>query len=40
VSRQYTGHPYPVRDRRRVTALIAVDGWHGWGALKDSGQPG
>jgi hypothetical protein len=19
---------------------IAVDGWHGWGALKDSGQPG
>jgi len=40
VSRHYTGGPYPVRDRRRVTALIAIDGWHGWGALRDAGQEG
>ena len=40
IARQYTGNPYPQRDRRRVSALITVDGWHGWGALKDSSQPG
>jgi PPOX class probable F420-dependent enzyme len=40
VARQYTGKPYPRRDRGRISAWIAVDGWHGWGALKDSGQPG
>ena len=34
------GTPYPRRDRRRISAWIAVDGWHGWGALKDSSQPG
>jgi hypothetical protein len=27
-------------DDGRVTALIAVDGWHGWGAHKDSSQVG
>jgi len=36
IARQYTGKPYPVRDRRRISAWIAVDGWHGWGALRDS----
>ena len=40
VAIQYTGKPYPGRDRGRISAWIAVDGWHGWGALKDSGQPG
>lgn len=40
LSRQYTGNPYPRRDRRRVSAWIVVDAWHGWGALKDSSQPG
>jgi hypothetical protein len=40
LSRHYTGNPYPRRDRARVTALIAVDGWHGWGAHKDSSQVG
>jgi PPOX class probable F420-dependent enzyme len=35
---QYTGKPYPVRDRRRISAWIAVDGWHGWGALQDGRQ--
>jgi hypothetical protein len=40
IARQYTGSPYPRRDRRRVSALIAIDRWHGWGALKDSSQLG
>lgn len=40
VSQQYMKRPYPQRDRRRISAWIAVDRWHGWGALKDSGQPG
>ena len=30
------GQPYPQRDCGRVSAWIAVDSWHGWGALKDS----
>ena len=40
VAMHYTGKPYPRRDRGRISAWIAVDGWHGWGALKDSSQPG
>lgn len=40
LSRHYTGKPYPRRDRSRVSAWIAVDGWHGWGELKDSSQAG
>ena len=41
LARHYTGHPYPQRDRGRISAWIAVEGWHGWGALKDnSNQPG
>jgi PPOX class probable F420-dependent enzyme len=40
VARQYIDKPYPNRDRRRISAWIAVDGWHGWGALKDGSQPG
>jgi len=40
IARQYTGNPYPRRDRGRVSALIAIDGWHGWGAFKDNSQPG
>lgn len=34
ISRHYTGNPYPVRDRARVSAWIELDQWHGWGALK------
>jgi len=37
VAMHYTGEPYPRRDRARVSAWIAVDGWHGWGALQDIG---
>ncbi|WP_030277459.1 PPOX class F420-dependent oxidoreductase [Streptomyces sp. NRRL B-24484] len=33
LSRHYTGRDYPVRDRGRVTALIEVDRWHGWGRV-------
>ncbi|WP_026875753.1 TIGR03618 family F420-dependent PPOX class oxidoreductase [Jiangella gansuensis] len=32
----YTGKPYRVRDRRRVSAWIEVDRWHGWGSLKNT----
>ena len=40
LARHYTGEPFARRGRRRISAWIAVDGWHGWGALKDSSQPG
>jgi PPOX class probable F420-dependent enzyme len=40
LAQHYTGHDYPARERRRVTAWIEVDRWHGWGSLKDSTQPG
>lgn len=32
LSRHYTGRPYPVRDRPRVSVRVAVERWHGWGA--------
>jgi PPOX class probable F420-dependent enzyme len=28
--RQYTGNPYPVRDRERVNGWIEIETWHGW----------
>ena len=40
LARHYTGTPFMRRDRRRISAWIAVDGWYGWGELKDSSQPG
>jgi PPOX class probable F420-dependent enzyme len=40
LARHYTGKPFRQRDRRRISAWIAVDGWHGWGALEDGSQPG
>ncbi|WP_436788944.1 PPOX class F420-dependent oxidoreductase [Yinghuangia sp. YIM S10712] len=36
----YTGRPYPDRSRARVTTVIDVERWHGWGAFKDSDQAG
>ena len=39
LSRQYTGEPYPQRDRPRVSALIEIDRVHGWGAQKNNDQP-
>ncbi|MFI9075613.1 PPOX class F420-dependent oxidoreductase [Streptomyces sioyaensis] len=40
LAQRYLGKPYPQRDRRRVSAWIEIDRWHGWGALKDSDQAG
>lgn len=40
LARHYLGKPYPQRDRRRVSACIEIERWHGWGALKDSSQAG
>ncbi|WP_329454305.1 PPOX class F420-dependent oxidoreductase [Streptomyces sp. NBC_01497] len=40
LSRQYTGHDYPSRERERFSAWIEVERWHGWGSLKDSSQTG
>lgn len=33
ISRHYVGHDYPNRTRGRVSAWIAIDRWHAWGAL-------
>ena len=40
LSRHYTGHDYPNRDRRRVSAWIEIERWHGWGAARgtDTGR--
>lgn len=35
LSQHYTGREYPVRDRPRVSVLVEIDRWHGWGAMKD-----
>lgn len=40
LSRHYSGDAYPDRERSRVSAWVEVERWHGWGALKDSDQPG
>lgn len=39
LSRHYRGKQYPDRDRPRVSALIAIDRVHGWGAQKNNDQP-
>jgi PPOX class probable F420-dependent enzyme len=36
IATHYIGIPYPDRVRPRVSAWIAVDRWHAWGALKDT----
>ncbi|MEU6394631.1 PPOX class F420-dependent oxidoreductase [Streptomyces sp. NPDC046939] len=38
ISTHYTGGPYPDQVRRRVSAVIEIDRWHGWGAHRDSDQ--
>jgi PPOX class probable F420-dependent enzyme len=40
LSRHYTGRDYPRRERKRYSAWVEVDRWHGWGAHKDSDQIG
>jgi PPOX class probable F420-dependent enzyme len=34
LSRHYGGKPYANRERARVSALIEVEHWHGWGDAK------
>ncbi|HET7398160.1 MAG TPA: TIGR03618 family F420-dependent PPOX class oxidoreductase [Intrasporangium sp.] len=36
LARHYTGKPYGVRDRGRVSAWIEIDRWHAWGRLKQA----
>lgn len=36
LSRHYGGGAYRERSRARVSALIEIDYWHGWGALTSS----
>ncbi len=36
IARHYTGRPYAVRERRRVSAWVEIDRWHAWGRLKDA----
>ncbi|MBS42402.1 MAG: PPOX class F420-dependent enzyme [Nocardioides sp.] len=36
ISRHYTGGDYPEQGRERFTAVMTVDRWHGWGAMKDN----
>lgn len=40
LAQRYLGQPYPDRERDGTSALITVERWHGWGAMKDSSQPG
>jgi PPOX class probable F420-dependent enzyme len=37
LSQHYTGQAYSVRDRKRVSAWIEVERWHGWGAARNAG---
>lgn len=30
LARHYTGHPYPNRERPRVSTHLEIDRWHGW----------
>ena len=34
LSMRYRGRPYPNRRRRRISAWIDIETWHGWGAAK------
>ncbi|MFF2655388.1 TIGR03618 family F420-dependent PPOX class oxidoreductase [Streptomyces sp. NPDC058045] len=38
LSHHYLGKEYAQRDRARISALIDIERWHGWGALKDNNQ--
>ena len=36
LSTHYTGSAYPTRDRERVSVLVEVERWHGWGGAARS----
>jgi PPOX class probable F420-dependent enzyme len=31
IARHYTGKAYPQRDRGRITGVVEIETWHGWG---------
>ena len=33
----YSGRAYPNRDRPRISALLEIEYWHGWGAMATTG---
>ena len=38
LSQHYGGRRYPNRTNKRVSALIEIDRWHGWGRAKKQGS--
>ncbi|MFW0787669.1 PPOX class F420-dependent oxidoreductase [Gordonia sp. CPCC 206044] len=38
LSRHYGGNEYPDHVRPRTTAVMEIERWYGWGALKDNDQ--
>lgn len=40
IARHYIGRDYPDQERTRYTAVMEVERWHGWGAMKDTDQSG
>ncbi|WP_432548076.1 TIGR03618 family F420-dependent PPOX class oxidoreductase [Kineococcus sp. SYSU DK004] len=40
LSGHYLGTPYPHRDSPRVSVLVEVERWHGWGAARREGTAG
>jgi hypothetical protein len=38
LARHYTGEPFRTRDRRRLSAWIQVDAWHGWEGSRPCGS--
>jgi PPOX class probable F420-dependent enzyme len=37
LSRHYGGQAYSNRDRARISALVEIEYWHGWGAMSATG---
>jgi PPOX class probable F420-dependent enzyme len=35
LARHYTGNDYPNRESPRVSALVTVERWHGWGKMRE-----
>jgi PPOX class probable F420-dependent enzyme len=35
LARHYTGNSYPNRRSPRVSALVSIERWHGWGKMRE-----
>src|SRR3954447_3872762 len=35
LARHYTGNSYPNRQSPRVSALVSIERWHGWGKMRE-----